>query len=189
MRPRVLAYFCLFSCVAFAAYAQEQEEDIAKRLQTRNANLAPTLFQNKTYITESKFNGTRSANVSTFYYIDHVRTKEFSTHPLYGVNKYWFGDSKYDTKAADLSSRNAIPNASKVFETKASETKTARESNKESATRTYADTHEYRRRGASQDRLDREGPDAFKGPVPLGLQGDMHQLTIDEVRDLLNKSK
>ncbi len=186
MRPRILPYLCLLFCAAFAAQAQVQ--DIGLRLQTRNVNLAPTLFQNKTFLAVSPYGGTHAANVGTFYFIDHVRTKEFSTHPLYGVNKYWAGDFKYDAKTADLNSRNVIPNASKAFETKTSETKTARESDKESATRAY-DTSTFKKRGASQDRLDREGPDAFKGPVPLGLQGDMHQLTIDEVRDLLNKNK
>ncbi|MGB8353280.1 MAG: hypothetical protein WCD79_05290 [Chthoniobacteraceae bacterium] len=186
MRPRVLAYLCLFFCAAIAAHAQEQDPGL--KLQTRNANVAPILFQNKTYLVQAPYGGTHGANVGTFYFDDHVRTKEFSTHAASGVNKFWAGDVKYDAKTANLGTKTVIPNATKVYATKTSDTKTARESGKESATRA-ATTREYRGRGVSQDRLDREGPDALKGANPVGSNGDLHPMTIDEVRTLLNKNK
>ena len=187
MRPRVLATLCLFFCAAIAAHAQEQDPGL--KLQTRNANVAPTLFQNKTYLVQAPYGGTHGANVGTFYFEDHVRTKEFSTHAAPGVNKFWAGDVKYDAKTANLGTHTVIPNTTKAFATKTSPTEDARESGKESPTRAYADTHKFVKRGLAQDRLDREGPDALRGTTPVGFQGEMHQLTIDEVRDLLNKNK
>ena len=183
MRPGVFASICLFLCAAFAASAQEQP-DVARTLQTRNVNVAPVLFQNKSYLTGSTFGGTRGAEVNTFYFVDHVRTREFLTHSLYGQHKYWAGDFKYDTTTTNNNHTFAV----KPFETKTVDTKAASESGKESATKAYA-TGEYRGRGKSQDRFDKEGSDAFKGPVPIGLGGDMHQMTMEEVRDLLNKNK
>lgn len=190
MRVGVLV-FCIVSLwTAGLLKAQDQEAEIATKLQTRNVNVAPTLFQNKAFYDGSTFNGTRDANTSSFYFIDHVRTKNFIARTFYGSSDYWAGHFKFNADKANLNTRNVVVNATKQVETKTSATKADRDSNKESATRDYASgSREFRGRGRSQDRLDKEGEKALMGTVPLGLGGDLHQLTIDEVRQLLNKNK
>ena len=186
MRNGVIFFILLLSCAGLRA--QEQEADISKKLQSRNANLASTLFQNKSFTGDGSFNGAGKANVKSFYFSQLFHPKFLSTQSFLGTKDHWAGDFKYRTDQAYIG-HNIIPNATKDYGTKTSETKPARESNKESATNTYANTREYRGQGRSQDRLTREGPNALQGAVPLGMQGNLHPMTIAEVRELLNKNK
>jgi hypothetical protein len=191
MRLRTLAWILAFTCGAFAVQAQEQEAvTTGKLLQTRNTDVAPALYQNKAFTDGSSYGGLRDAHVKSFYLRDGFTTKEYATNP-YTTRNFWSGYFKFDTKQANLSDRGTFAQASKQFETKAAETRTAMESGKEYATRTYA-TRDFRgkeARGKDQDRLDREGPAALAGPNALSREDSMHVLTIDEVRELLNKSK
>jgi hypothetical protein len=187
MRTGVIIAILLLSCTILRA--QEQEADIAKLLQTRNNGLAHALFQNKSFTQGSAFNGTGNASVKQFYFTDRFRPKAFSTQSFLGMKGPWAGDFKFKTDAANVNSRSTIVNATKTYGTKTSETKTASESNKESATHAYASAGAWRGRGRSQNRFDKEGQKALQGSTPLGMQGDMHPLTIAEVRDLLNKNK
>jgi hypothetical protein len=182
MRPGVFIATLLLTGAALRA------DDVAKMLQTRNTDLAPTLFQNKTFGTSGTFNGTGRAFVKDFYFIDRFRPRAFDTRTFFGSKDHWAGDFKFKTDAANTNSGKIIVNATKAVDTKTSETKAANESTKESATRTYANSSEYRGRGKSQDRFDRDGPKA-QGDPTIGLQGNMHPLTIEEVRELLNKNK
>jgi hypothetical protein len=171
-----------------AVLRADDMSDVAKTLQTRNSSLAPILFQNKTFTTGATFNGTGKAFVKDFYFIDRFRPRSFDTRTFFGTKDHWAGDFKFKTNAANLNTSGIIANATKPYGTKTSETKAANESNKESATRTYANSGQWRGRGKSQDRFDRDGPKA-QGDSSVGLQGNMHPLTIEEVRDLLNKNK
>jgi len=191
MRTGILVWIFLFSCAALAVQAQEQEATLGKLLQTRNVDVAPTLFQNKSFLDGGAYGGLHSANVKSFFLGDGFRTKEFATNQFFGTNDHWSGYFKFDTKQANLNNRSTFVDASKTFETKAAPTKTAMESGKEYATRTF-ETRDFRGkevRGIAQDRLDREGPMALAGPNPLPRNDTLHVMTIDEVRDLLNKGK
>jgi len=188
MRPGMMACICVFFLAVAAVHAQE-DSDIAKKLQTRNVDVAKVLFQNKAFLQASPYYGDRAAYVNNFYFIDRVRTKDFMARAFYGADPYWAGNFQYSTANARTTGRNVIVNATTAVDTKTSETKEARESGKVSSTRDYPFNRDFRGRGRSQDRFDKEGEKALYGAVPLGLGGDLHPLTIDEVRALLNKNK
>ena len=183
------ACICLFSFPVNSAFTVfGAEGDIyAWAAQMHDANMNTTLYQDKPF-SSSKFGGSREANVNTFNFVDHVRTRSFLAR-IFGVDKYR-GDFQYDAQTANLGNR-VVMNGTKNFDTKIVDAKPARESGKVSAPNTKAGNQvsEFRQRGVSQDRLDKEGPNAFKGQRPVGLQGNMHPMTIDEVRTLLNTNK
>ena len=189
MRPGIMACICLFSLAVAAVHAQEQEADISKKLQTRNVEVARALFQNKAFLQASPYYGGRSAYINNFYFIDKVRTKDFLSRSFYGADPYWAGNFQYSTANARTSGRNVLVNSTTIVDTKTKETKADRESGKESSARAYPFNREFLGRGRSQDRFDKEGEKALYGTVPLGLGGDLHPMTIDEVRALLNKNK
>jgi hypothetical protein len=186
MRPGVFIATLLLTGAVLCA---DDSSDVAKMLQTRNTDVAPTLFQNKTFGTSGTFNGTGRAFVKDFYFIDRFRPRAFDTRTFFGSKDHWAGDFKFKTDAANTNSGKIIVNATKAVDTKTSETKAASESSKESATHTYTDAGKWSGRGRSQDRFDRDGSKAVQGNAAIGLQGDMHPLTIEEVRELLNKNK
>lgn len=169
----------LLPFVGVAAHAQTQEEDVAKRLQSRNVDVAKVLYQNKSFVSGSVFGGPREANVKSFYFAEHYNPKAFLTRPFYAVKNSWSGDFKFNTSQANLDSRSLIPNAAKAVETKTSATKTAGESGKTSATQSY-NTREYRGREAQNLKtLVKKQPD----------EGTLEPMTMDQVRELLNKNK
>lgn len=191
MRLGIPAWFLLFSLAAGAVQAQQQEANIGKLLQTRNSDVAPALFQNKSFLEGSGFGGLRSANVRSFSLNDGFKTREFGTNQFFGTNDHWQGYFKFDTKQVNQGSRGTFADSSKTFETRAAQTKTAQESGREYAVHDYP-TRDFRGkeiRGIAQDRLDREGVMALTGPNPLPRQDSLHLMTIDEVRALLNKGK
>lgn len=177
MRLRVSAIVFLLSCVAMHAHAQE--EDVARRLQTRNVDVAKALYQNKSYTDSVAYGGSRAANVKSFLFTEHFNPKVFLTRSFFGANGYWGGNFKFNTNPADLSSRSLIPNATTPFATKTSETKTANESGRISDTHAY-NTREYRGREAQN----------FKTFVKTPPQeSSLEPMTFDQVRELLNKNK
>ena len=133
----------------------------------------------------SKTFSSKNASVKEFYYPKRFSAKEFLTGNFKGSHNFWMGDFKYDTKTVDTRGR-VIQNVGVPYATKAMPVQTSQEASKGYTVRTFA-TRANLTRGKSQDKFDKEGPAALAGKV--GLQGNMQTMTIDQVRDLLNKSK
>lgn len=125
-----------------------------------------------------------SAKSKDFYVHEKFRQKVFNSKDFRGEKSAWLGDAKFTTKSAKTDGKFKILNADKKVDTKLSPTKDAREASK------TASTHEAHE--ASRQLV---GPDSTKlGKFTTrdkenSWKGDMHQMTIDEVRDLLNKPK
>jgi hypothetical protein len=191
--PRTIPVCLLFLALAALsvraqAQVQDQEIHVAKLLQTRNTYTAMALFQNKSFFTGNGdyakgYNGINSFNFVTRFRLNDYQTKAFNS------SGYWDGNFKFDSKQAYLGNNHgANPDGTKLFATKPAETKTATEQGEKYGTKTYG-TQPYLQRGTAQTRIDQQGTKVFEGSNPLGTDGSMHTLTIDEVRTMLNKPK
>ena len=155
-----------FLVLATAGHAQEQERKLVDRLLSPNTKLANS-EQNK------KFTGgleapTRSAATKSFYVSEKNLSKTFVADRSAATNS--FRTRNYSTQAATVPT---LP------PTRSYQTKQARDispnasSTKKYATRDFAGNRPFRGQGKSQK----------------ALHAQDRPLTIDEVRELLNKNK
>ena len=144
---------------------------------------------------------TGNARVKDFYYDQKAHPGSYGTRDFYGSKKDWSGDLKYAARDANTHGRYAIPNATKTAATKTAATKEAWDSGKTAATH-----------GLHDGQREYLGPESKKlrTPVDPASQGDwrnagresvvnsgtsvekyttLKQLTIEDIRELLNKNK
>ena len=163
---RAALFTFAFLALATAGYAQEQERKLVDRLLSPDTKLSNS-DQNK------KFNGgteaaTRSASTKTFYVSEKKLTKSFLANRQAPTST--FSTRSYITKSATLPASPPI----KGFETKkARDISTNKYSTKNYATRHFAGNRPFLDQGKSQK----------------ALHAQDRPLTIDEVRELLNKNK
>jgi hypothetical protein len=184
MRP-LLTITLLLSAVTFA-HAQDQDQKLMDRLLKWNLNAS---FQAKDKgFTAKSFDNTHSAVVKEFLYTEKFKAKDFLTGNYGGSKSFWMGDFKFSSHAAETKGKKVIPNVEKPFETKAANTKTAHEAEKTYAAREFP-TSPYVKRASSHNAFDRAaGP--YVTQDELGSwKGNMQTMTIDQVRELLNKNK
>jgi hypothetical protein len=170
---RWFGFILILLCAA--AEAQEQERKLIDRVLKPNMALG-NAAQNKTFGGAKSFSTGTNAYVKDFYFTEKFSAKSHATSPFRDSRNFWQGDFTFATSDANTKGRFEIPNASKAVDTKTMEVKDARESSKNYATRTYADTGDFRVRGKAQGALDAEN--AAKPPM-----------TVEQVRELLNKNK
>ena len=178
---------CLFAPVLFALLsvslpAQEQERKLYDRIMKPDMEQSFNLQQAAGG--SSKAFSPKSANSKGFYFQQKANAGTFRSKEYSGTKTAWMGDCQFSTKTA-----RTKDDATKPAETKSAPVKDARESGKGAPTKEYVDQQkEFTKRGRSQDKLDAEGG-VPKDGKPVGWSGDMKPMTIDEVRELLNKSK
>jgi hypothetical protein len=155
-----------FLALATAAYAQEQERKLVDRLLSPDTKLANS-DQNK------KFTGgletpTRSAATKSFYISEKKLSKTFVADRSAPTTS--FRTRNYSTRAATMPT---VP-PTRSYQTKnARETPPSTYSMKKFATRDFAGNRPFLGQGKSQK----------------ALHAQDRPLTIDEVRELLNKNK
>jgi hypothetical protein len=163
---RAALFTFAFLALATASYAQEQERKLVDRLLSPDTKLSNS-DQNK------KFTGgteapTRSASTKTFYVSDKKLTKTFVADRQAPTST--FGTHSYTTKSATLPTSPPM----KGFETKkARDVSTNAYPTKKYATRDFVGNRPFLGQGKSQK----------------ALHAQDRPLTIDEVRELLNKNK
>lgn len=128
-----------------------------------------------------------TANVKDFHIGKTANVGAFNTKAFSGANSAWDGRFAYSTKAANTESKRQIPNLQKnlgINSTDAQASKGARESSKSAPIRALPDgKREYL------------GPESKKLRTPvdqtrqLGWTGDLKQLSIGDIREILNKNK
>ncbi len=117
------------------------------------------------------------------------RAKDFSTREFASAKPAYLGKSKVITPDAPVKGRNSIPNMDAKAPTRTMAVKEARDAGKTVDTRaSMSSDRPFLVRGRSQDLLDKEkgAPQAMK---PLGYVGNLKTLTVEEIRELLNKNK
>ena len=127
---------------------------------------------------------TGKARVKDFNYEQKVTTQSYNARSFFGAKQSAFSDQRFATRAARTTGNYEIPNAAKKADTKTAVTKDAREANKTMATRDMP--------GGDRRYLGKEAEKMKKSLDPnarVGWSGDLKEMSIDDLRDLLNKNK
>lgn len=168
---RKLLATCLFMICVSPMSAQEQERKLVDRLLKPDMTLQDSA-QNKKFVADRTLVDKR-AHVSTFYLQKKASgknfsgTRDFSTQP--------FNDQRFNAaqgKTANISSRTAVPN-SRYTTSSAKRFNQVHDANKTRNTNDFSGNRPFLGQGKSQKSLRRENP----------------PLTIEQVRELLNKNK
>ena len=168
---RELVGSCFIVILASAAPAQDQERKLVDRLLKPDMTLQSP-DQNKQFVADKTLVDKR-APVSTFYLQKKSNgrnfggTRDFSTQPFSNQRS-----SPAQGKTANLSSRTTPP-ASTYATASLTEVNRARDADKRKGTRDYPGQRPFLEQGKSQKSLSRQN-------TPL---------TIEQVRELLNKNK
>ncbi len=183
---------CLFAA-AMAAHAQQQEQGMMDRIdanwrrgmQAMDAHSKPskdlgTSFTNKTFETGAA--GMKTFSTSAFSGVKGAEVKTFETRSFFGVKNPWFGKKVFDTYASRATERSAT-DSSKQFQTDAFAVRDYDKSSKKD----LADAGTALPSGA-QPRPYLVAPKA-EGGISRFTQNLQKDLTIDDVRDLLNKGR
>ena len=168
---RWLLTICL-TCLCFSAdWAQQREPSLVDRLLRPNMELQNNA-QGKKFVASSAAIRYRGS-VGTFLLQPNRVEKSFDNTPALTTTDY---------PSRSLTTPRAIPSAQNrranipgpvVGSSSVRDIHSAHEAHTASASRTFADQHQFQEQGKSQKSLDRQNP----------------PMTIDQVRDLLNKNK
>jgi hypothetical protein len=116
--------------------------------------------------------------------------REFYSRDFHGAKQANLGKDKVETPSAPTKGRNEIPNLDAKTPAKAVAVKPTWDAEKKVDTRTAsASGREFLVKGRSQDRLDIEKNQPRGTSTPIGYTGDLKSLTIQDIRELLNKNK
>lgn len=160
----------------------------------------------------SKSYSTGSANVKDFNYEQKVTTRSYNAGKFWGAKQSAFSDQRYATKSAKTTGNYEIPNATKMAGTKTAATKDARESDLTMAVRTLPDGSrqflgkENAKIGTPVDPKEAANwrgasamvttggevgstVDGRRYVTPVERIGQMKEISIGELRELLNKNK
>ena len=169
---------------ALPAFAQQQEKTMEERILSKPDPKKIFDLQQSAFGSGRSY-GTSKARTSNFQYEDKVRTKNYSTRGFYGAKSSWQGDIKFSTAQANTKGKYEIPNATKQADTKTMPTKEAYDANKTVAVNSLSD--------GKRPYLGQEAERIHKGINPnqpnVGWRGDLKEMTIDDVREILNKNK
>jgi hypothetical protein len=151
------------------ATAQDQEQKLIDRLLKPNTELQNTQYEKKFLADKTSVN--KQATVSTFYWQQKAApksfngtrdfsTRDFDSHPFYRSGQ------TFDTKPSETGRRTATVSTARAPRSFYDGGKTAN-------SRAFSGTRQFLDKGKSQKSLDRTNP----------------PMTIDQVRELLNKNK
>ena len=155
---------------------------------------------------------TGSANVKDFNYEQKVTTRSYNAGKFWGAKQSAFSDQRFATRAARTSGNYEIPNATRKADTKTAATKAAREADLAMAVRTLPDgSRQYlgKEKAKMETPVDPKEAANWRGAsamvttggemgpssggrryvTPVERIGQMKEITIEELRELLNKNK
>jgi hypothetical protein len=152
---------------------QDQEKKLIDRLLKPDMTLQNDA-QNKKFIGDGSASINKRANVGTFYVHQKPRSKNFAGTRDFSTAQFYSQAYRGGRPASETSSQQTLANSKSTY---ASQTargiRGAPQSRKKVASRTYADSRPFLDEGKSQKSLDRRN----------------EPLTIEQVRELLNKNK
>jgi hypothetical protein len=169
---RKLLAICLLLLPLCCIHAQEQERKLVDRIMKPDMGLANDA-QNKKF-TADRTSVNKRAQVNTFYVQQGSRAKSFSgtgefSAKQFGAATYNNGDSAVARNLSDKNAQSWTYSAA----SKSHHTGAAYDQKKAQSSRDYAGNRPYLEQGKSQKFLNRKN----------------RPMTINEVRDLLNKNK
>jgi hypothetical protein len=169
--------------MAMAAHAQQQEEGLLQRIENAKPDSKKVNFmQNKGFAATTY--GTKAYGTATYGGLKGADVKTFETRSFFGVKNPWFGKKVFDTYASRSADRKAKETGQK-FQTDAFAVQAYEKGQKKDlvdASTVVPDAAKPRKY------LGREQPDKKDG-VDKFTQNLSKDMSIDDVRDLLNKGK
>ncbi len=160
---------------AASATAQKQEKSMMERFFNPDMDLQSS-FAGKSFAGRS-FASREFRGADGYAGVKSAETKEFATRKFLGIRNPWFGKKVYETDSARDLRRYAL--ADRGYATKSVEAKSSRDAGRQAPAsgKTEADaTRSFLGRGKSQDSLSTSNPTGGA-------------LSMDEVRDILNRSR
>jgi hypothetical protein len=140
------------------------------------------------------------ASTKSFYSDRQVRLDEFQTRNFYDAKKNSAADRKYAAGDANTKGKYLIPNASKAADTKTAASKEAWDANKAAPLRSLSDGHRPYL-GPESKKINQPvdakalanwrngGESVMYSDGTVEKVSTIKQLSIEDIRDLLNKSK
>ena len=155
---------------------------------------------------------TGSAQMKDFNFEQKVTTKSYNSRGFWGAKQSAFSDQRFATRAARTTGNYEIPNATKKADTKTAAVKEAREANMAMAVRTLPDgSRQYlgKEKKKMETPVDPKEAANWRGAsamvttggeigpssgrrryiTPTEQYGQMKEISIEELRELLNKNK
>ena len=197
MRNSAPVFFLL--AAAFCSHAQKKEEpsmNMIERMDAgRNRAMAavnsgnqgksqksdPALasrYSSRSFQGGSEAMSRKSAPVSPFLYDQKYSAKKFeSGRSFFGIKNPWFGNKVFDSGQADLWSKTLIANSDKKFRTEQAGTKAFAVDGKTAAVEAPVEVKDYVVQGTAPGSVSK---------ITDKIHKDM---TIEEVRELLNKNR
>jgi hypothetical protein len=167
---RWLPTICL-TCFCFSAsWAQQQETSLVDRLLRPNMELQ-NKAQGKKFVASSAAIEHRGS-VGTFLLQPNRAEKSFADSPTLAAREYPFRSLSPPRPISSTQNRSANTSG-QVGTSSVRDVHSANTPHNAGTSRMFADQHQFREQGKSQKSLDRQNP----------------PLTIDQVRELLNKNK
>jgi hypothetical protein len=158
--------------IATTGFAQDQERKLIDRLLRPDMELKNEA-QDKKFIAD-RTSVQKQVNVGTFYAPQKSKPKEFAGTKQLSSREYRAGDFYGGKRQANTTSRNQIVNAQHQLPTKStSDIHSVHDSNRVAQTGEFAGQRPFLDQGKSQK----------------SLSQPTKPMTIDEVRELLNKNK
>ena len=172
MEKLVATSLLLLAAFSFAR-AQDQESKLVDRLLRPDMTLQNTA-QKKTFIAAAGASKNKQATVGTFYVQKKSNSKGFSGTRGFSAQQFNSQSFPGTRTASGISPQQAIGNSRPAYATRAARgTRDAPQSDKKVTSRSYAENRPFLDQGKSQKSLNRQN-------APL---------TIEQVRELLNKNK
>lgn len=171
----VRSFAVLLGLILFLPMArgQEQERKLVDRLLEPNMELQNPV-QNKKFVADHGSSVEKRANVGTFYVQKKNNAKAFAGVRDVPAREFRGQNFRGTKEAADANPQREIVNSDRqVPASNARDVRSARDANKIVDSRDYSGKRDFQPSGKSQKSLDRKN-------APM---------TIDQVRELLNKNK
>jgi len=169
VRTRLAIAFVLLSIAS--ANAQQQDKKLLDRLLKPDASLQLNV-QDKQFVAGGAVL-TKKARTKPFFVSQRSWEKQYGGTKEFQAKEFAAAQSRFASRQADTSSRNKLTKIDSPYSTTAYVTRDAIDAAKKVDTADYPGARPFLLRGKSQK----------------SLSAQDRQLTIDEVRELLNKNK
>jgi hypothetical protein len=163
----------LLLAVLCSASAQDQEKKLVDRLLKPDMTLQNDA-QNKKFVGDGSASINKRANVGTFYVHQKPRSKNFSGTRDFATTEFYSQTYRGGRTAHEVSSQQTVANSKSAYANQTARgVSNAPQSGKKVSSRAYAGNRPFLDQGTNQKSLNRKN----------------EPLTIEQVRELLNKNK
>ena len=169
----LFAVWTLLTALLCCVHAQDQERKLVDRLLKPDMTLQNDA-QNKKFVGDGSASINKRANVGTFYVHQKPRSKNFSGTRDFSTTQFYSQTYRGRRTAYEVSSHQTFANSKSTYTSQSAHgVRDASQSGKKVASRAYAGNRPFLDEGKSQKSLNRHN----------------EPLTIEQVRELLNKNK